>query len=61
MGRAALRRFPGYAYLIRVTGGVPAASPAGAEGFVHEAQVLLSQNWGFRFEDIDYDAIQLWY
>ncbi len=32
----------------------------GAEGFVYEAQ-LLTQDWGFRFEDVAYDKIQLWH
>ena len=32
----------------------------GAEGFVHEAQ-LLTQEWGFRFEDVAYDKIQMWH
>ena len=32
----------------------------GAEGFVHEAQ-LLTQDWGFRFEDVVYDRIRLWH
>lgn len=32
----------------------------GAEGFVHEAR-LLKQDWGFRFEDVAFDPIQLWH
>lgn len=32
----------------------------GAEGFVYETQ-LLTQDWGFRFEDVAYDNIQLWH
>ena len=32
----------------------------GAEGMVHEAQ-LLTQDWGFRFEDVAYNRIQLWH
>ena len=31
----------------------------GAEGFVHEAR-LLSQDWGFRFEDVAYNRIKVW-
>jgi pimeloyl-ACP methyl ester carboxylesterase len=32
----------------------------GGEGFVHETQ-LLTDNWGFRFEDVNYDRIQVWH
>jgi hypothetical protein len=32
----------------------------GSEGAVLETQ-LLAEHWGFRFEDISYDKIQLWY
>lgn len=32
-----------------------------SRGFVHEAQLPSSQYRGFRFEDIDYDTIQLWH
>ena len=32
----------------------------GTEGMVHEAR-LLTQDWGFRFEDVAYDRIQLWH
>jgi len=32
----------------------------GAEGFVSEVQ-LLTQDWGFRFEDVAYDKIRLWH
>ncbi|PMD31322.1 alpha/beta-hydrolase [Hyaloscypha variabilis F] len=32
----------------------------GTSGFVHEAR-LLTRDWGFRFEDITYDGIQVWH
>ncbi|EGE04167.1 hydrolase [Trichophyton equinum CBS 127.97] len=32
----------------------------GSRGFVHEAQ-LLSQDWGFRFEDVKYNKIRIWH
>ena len=32
----------------------------GSEGFVQEAQ-LLTQDWGFRFEDVAYDRVQVWH
>lgn len=32
----------------------------GAEGFVQEAR-LLTEDWGFRFEDINYDRVQIWH
>ncbi|KAE8452064.1 hypothetical protein EG329_002230 [Mollisiaceae sp. DMI_Dod_QoI] len=32
----------------------------GTSGFVHEAR-LLSQDWGFKFEDITYDRVQVWH
>ena len=32
----------------------------GSEAFVQEAQ-LLTQDWGFRFEDVAYDRVQLWH
>ncbi|KAL9125260.1 MAG: hypothetical protein Q9217_005508 [Psora testacea] len=32
----------------------------GAAASVQEAQ-LLTQSWGFRFEDVDYDRIQIWH
>jgi pimeloyl-ACP methyl ester carboxylesterase len=32
----------------------------GPGGFVQEAQ-LLTQDWGFRFEDVIYDPIQIWH
>ena len=32
----------------------------GAKGFVCEAQ-MLTQGWGFKFEDVAYDKIQLWH
>jgi pimeloyl-ACP methyl ester carboxylesterase len=33
----------------------------GSEGFVQEAQLLSAQDWGFKFEDIDYDPIKIWH
>ncbi len=32
----------------------------GAEGFVYETQ-LLTQDWGFRFEDVTYEKIRIWH
>lgn len=32
----------------------------GAKGAVHETRLLV-ENWGFKFEDVDFDKIQLWY
>jgi pimeloyl-ACP methyl ester carboxylesterase len=32
----------------------------GSEAFVQEAQ-LLTQDWGFKFEDISYDPIRIWH
>ena len=32
----------------------------GAEGMVHEAK-LLTQDWGFEFEDVAYDKVQFWH
>ncbi|KEF54243.1 uncharacterized protein A1O9_09409 [Exophiala aquamarina CBS 119918] len=32
----------------------------GAEAAVHEAE-LLSSDWGFRFEDVQYDPIRIWH
>jgi pimeloyl-ACP methyl ester carboxylesterase len=33
----------------------------GAEGFVHEARLLSQLDWGFRFEDVDYNSIKIWH
>ncbi|KAK7426891.1 hypothetical protein QQZ08_006637 [Neonectria magnoliae] len=33
----------------------------GAEATVHEARLLSSQDWGFEFEDVDYDAVRMWH
>lgn len=33
----------------------------GAEGFVQEAQLLPQPDWGFPFEDVTYDQIQMWH
>jgi len=33
----------------------------GSEGFVQEAQLLSAQDWGFKFEDIDYEPIKIWH
>ena len=32
----------------------------GTSGFVQETQ-LLTRDWGFRFEDIEYDQVQIWH
>ncbi|EPQ57500.1 alpha/beta-hydrolase [Gloeophyllum trabeum ATCC 11539] len=32
----------------------------GSAAFVHEAR-LLTEDWGFRFEDVQYDRVQLWH
>jgi hypothetical protein len=28
---------------------------------VHEAQLLTSDDWGFKFEDVNYNKIQVWH
>jgi pimeloyl-ACP methyl ester carboxylesterase len=33
----------------------------GAEGMVHEAQLLSSLDWGFRLEDVEYQGVKLWH
>ncbi|RVX69289.1 hypothetical protein B0A52_06882 [Exophiala mesophila] len=33
----------------------------GAEAAVHEARLLSSDDWGFRFEDVQYDPIWIWH
>ncbi|KPM35880.1 hypothetical protein AK830_g10687, partial [Neonectria ditissima] len=33
----------------------------GAEAAVHEARLLSSEDWGFEFEDVDYDAVRMWH
>ena len=32
----------------------------GTSGFVHETR-LLTHDWGFRFDDITYDRVQMWH
>jgi pimeloyl-ACP methyl ester carboxylesterase len=32
----------------------------GSSGFIHEAR-LLTQDWGFKFEDVTYDKVQIWH
>jgi pimeloyl-ACP methyl ester carboxylesterase len=33
----------------------------GSQAFVQEAQLLSSQDWGFKFEDISYDPVHIWH
>lgn len=33
----------------------------GAEACVHEARLLTNNSWGFKFEDVTYNQIQLWH
>jgi pimeloyl-ACP methyl ester carboxylesterase len=33
----------------------------GAEAAVHEAKLLSSDDWGFRFEDVHYDPVRIWH
>ncbi|VDB87233.1 unnamed protein product [Peniophora sp. CBMAI 1063] len=33
----------------------------GPRGFVHETQLLVSPSWGFNFEDVTYDNVQVWH
>ncbi|KAF7542458.1 hypothetical protein G7Z17_g11553 [Cylindrodendrum hubeiense] len=45
--------------LVRVLFDEPFAQ--GAAAAVHEAKLLSSQDWGFKLEDVDYDAVRLWH
>lgn len=33
----------------------------GARGFVHETQLLVADDWGFKFEDVTYDKVHIWH
>lgn len=45
--------------LVRIVIGEPFAQ--GAEAAVHEARLLSSDDWGFRFEDVQYDPVWIWH
>ncbi|KAK5045708.1 hypothetical protein LTR84_009077 [Exophiala bonariae] len=45
--------------LVRLVIGEPFVQ--GAEAAVHEARLLSSDDWGFQFEDVQYDPIWIWH
>ncbi len=45
--------------LVRILLGEPFAQ--GAEAAVHEADLLSSPDWGFKFEDVEYNPVRIWH